>query len=50
MSNVQSPPPVWQEELATLRAEYHQDSEDLFKKIVQASQVGGWALQPELVS
>ncbi|XP_020029444.1 SUN domain-containing protein 2 isoform X3 [Castor canadensis] len=27
-----------QEELATLRAEYHQDSEDLFKKIVQASQ------------
>nr|BAC87662.1 unnamed protein product [Mus musculus] len=27
-----------QEELATLRAEHHQDSEDLFKKIVQASQ------------
>uniref|UniRef100_A0A8D2D3G4 Sad1 and UNC84 domain containing 2 n=1 Tax=Sciurus vulgaris TaxID=55149 RepID=A0A8D2D3G4_SCIVU len=27
-----------QEELATLRAEHHQDSEDLFRKIVQASQ------------
>ncbi|XP_047404536.1 SUN domain-containing protein 2 isoform X1 [Sciurus carolinensis] len=27
-----------QEGLATLRAEHHQDSEDLFKKIVQASQ------------
>ncbi|KAM6161942.1 SUN domain-containing protein 2 [Erethizon dorsatum] len=27
-----------QEELATVRAEHHQDSEDLFKKIVQASQ------------
>uniref|UniRef100_A0A8C8T452 Sad1 and UNC84 domain containing 2 n=1 Tax=Peromyscus maniculatus bairdii TaxID=230844 RepID=A0A8C8T452_PERMB len=27
-----------QEELAALRAEHHQDSEDLFKKIVQASQ------------
>ncbi|XP_021071970.1 SUN domain-containing protein 2 isoform X2 [Mus pahari] len=27
-----------QEELATLRAEHHQDSEDLFKKIIQASQ------------
>ncbi|KAM6214496.1 SUN domain-containing protein 2 [Rhynchocyon petersi] len=27
-----------QEELATLRAEHHQDSDDLFKKIVQASQ------------
>ncbi|KAG3290923.1 SUN domain-containing protein 2 isoform X1 [Ictidomys tridecemlineatus] len=27
-----------QEELVTLRAEHHQDSEDLFKKIVQASQ------------
>ncbi|XP_012880339.1 PREDICTED: SUN domain-containing protein 2 isoform X2 [Dipodomys ordii] len=27
-----------QEELGTVRAEHHQDSEDLFKKIVQASQ------------
>ncbi|KAM4882360.1 SUN domain-containing protein 2 isoform 1-T3 [Thomomys bottae] len=27
-----------QEELSSLRAEHHQDSEDLFKKIVQASQ------------
>ncbi|XP_052016296.1 SUN domain-containing protein 2 isoform X2 [Apodemus sylvaticus] len=27
-----------QEELSTLRAEHHQDSEDLFRKIVQASQ------------
>ncbi|CAO2601707.1 SUN domain-containing protein 2 [Lemmus lemmus] len=33
-----------QEELAALRAEHHQDSEDLFKKIVQASQVSGMAL------
>lgn len=30
-----------QEEVAALRTEHQQDAEDLFKKIVQASQVGG---------
>ncbi|XP_054362788.1 SUN domain-containing protein 2 isoform X3 [Mirounga angustirostris] len=34
-----------QEELATLRAEHQQDSEDLFKKIVQASQESEAQLQ-----
>ncbi|XP_047598324.1 SUN domain-containing protein 2 isoform X3 [Lutra lutra] len=34
-----------QEELVTLRAEHHQDSEDLFKKIVQASQESEARLQ-----
>lgn len=39
-----------QEELATLRTEHHQDSEDLFKKIVQVSQVSGQACSPTLAS
>ncbi|XP_044085343.1 SUN domain-containing protein 2 isoform X1 [Neovison vison] len=34
-----------QEELVTLRAEHHRDSEDLFKKIVQASQESEARLQ-----
>lgn len=34
-----------QEELATVRAEHHHDSEDLFKKIVQASQESEARLQ-----
>ncbi|KAF0881513.1 SUN2 protein, partial [Crocuta crocuta] len=37
-----------QEELATLRAEHQQDSEDLFKKIVQASQSQGVFFSPLL--
>lgn len=36
-----------QEELVTLRAEHQQDAEDLFKKIVQASQVGGLVWGPD---
>lgn len=34
------PPLCPQEELVSLRAEHQQDAEDLFRKIVRASQVG----------